>query len=43
MSQAPAATGRVLPTLNEDGTRNWIRPKPSPGPWWRRRRVVAWR
>ena len=39
---APAPGGRVLPTLNEDGTRNWIRPKPSPGPWWRRRRVVAW-
>lgn len=39
---APAARGRVLPTLNEDGSRNWIRPKPSPGPWWARRRVVAY-
>lgn len=39
---APAPGGRVLPTLNEDGSRNWIRPKPSPGPWWRRRRVAAY-
>ncbi|HET9133302.1 MAG TPA: cytochrome c oxidase accessory protein CcoG [Gemmatimonadales bacterium] len=42
MSTAPAASGRVLPTLNEDGSRHWIRPKPSDGPWWRRRRVVAY-
>lgn len=33
--------GRVLPTLNEDGTRRWIRPKPSPGAHWKARRVVA--
>ena len=26
---APVAVGRVLPTLNEDGSRRWIRPKPS--------------
>jgi cytochrome c oxidase accessory protein FixG len=38
----PIASGRVLPTLNEDGTRNWIRPRPSPGRWWRRRQVVAY-
>jgi cytochrome c oxidase accessory protein FixG len=38
---APAATTRVLATLNEDGSRRWIRPRPSHGPWWRRRRVVA--
>jgi len=42
VSTAPAASGRVLPTLNEDGSRNWIRPKPSPGTWWQRRRVVAY-
>jgi len=39
---APAASGRVLPTLNVDGSRNWIRPKPAPGPWWQRRRIVAY-
>ncbi len=39
---APTASGRVLPTLNEDGSRNWIRPRPSPGQWWHRRRVVAY-
>ena len=39
---APAATGRVLATLNEDGSRRWIRPKPSHGPWLIRRRAVAY-
>ncbi|MEO8335826.1 MAG: cytochrome c oxidase accessory protein CcoG [bacterium] len=39
---APAARGRVLPTLNQDGSRNWIRPKPSNGLWWTRRRAVAY-
>lgn len=39
---APAATGRVLATLNEDGSRRWIRPKPSAGRWLIRRRVVAY-
>lgn len=33
---------RVLSTLNADGTRRWLRPKVAMGPWWRRRRVVAW-
>jgi cytochrome c oxidase accessory protein FixG len=33
---------RVLPTLNEDGSRRWIRPKLSRGPWYRRRLVVGW-
>lgn len=42
MSSHPVAAGRVLPTLNEDGSRNWIRPRVSPGPWWRRRQVVAY-
>ena len=42
MSAPPVAAGRVLPTLNEDGSRNWIRPRPSPGPWWRKRQVVAY-
>ncbi len=34
--------GRVLPTLNQDGSRNWIRPKPAAGVWWQRRRIVAY-
>lgn len=38
----PVRTGRVLPTLNEDGTRRWIRPKPSHGAWWHKRRIVAY-
>jgi cytochrome c oxidase accessory protein FixG len=37
--QAPE---RVLSTLNADGSRRWLRPKPSPGSLWRRRRLVAW-
>mgnify|MGYP002778112900 CR=1 FL=1 len=40
-SAMPVAPGRVLPTLNEDGTRRWIRPKPAHGPKWRARRLVA--
>jgi cytochrome c oxidase accessory protein FixG len=39
---APAAVGRVLPTLNEDGSRRWIRPKPSYGAHWHARRAVAY-
>jgi cytochrome c oxidase accessory protein FixG len=38
----PVAPGRVLPTLNEDGTRRWLRPKPASGAWLTRRTVVAW-
>ena len=32
----------MLPTLNEDGTRRWLRPKPASGAWLRRRTLVAW-
>lgn len=39
---APRAVGRVLPTLNEDGSRRWIRPKPAHGRHYRQRLVVAW-
>lgn len=38
----PSAVGRVLPTMNEDGSRRWLRPKPAPGAHWRRRRAVAY-
>jgi len=33
---------RVLSTLNEDGSRRWIRPKPSPGRFWHARRWLAY-
>jgi cytochrome c oxidase accessory protein FixG len=39
---APVPSHRVLPTLNSDGTRRWIRPRLYPGPKWRARRIVAW-
>lgn len=39
---APVATERVLATLNADGSRRWIRPKPTYGNYWNRRRSVAW-
>ena len=38
----PVAVGRVLPTLNEDGSRRWIRPKPAHGWYARARRIVAY-
>ncbi|MBI1809402.1 MAG: cytochrome c oxidase accessory protein CcoG, partial [Gemmatimonadetes bacterium] len=42
MTAATAPTGRVLATLNADGSRRWIRPKPSRGKFWQRRRAVAY-
>ena len=39
---APKASGRVLPTLNEDGSRYYVRPRPSEGTWWTRRRIVGY-
>jgi len=33
---------RVLPTLNRDGTRRWLRPKPARGRFFRWRRALAW-
>lgn len=38
----PTAGDRVLSTLNTDGSRRWIRPKPAYGKHWHRRRVVAY-
>jgi cytochrome c oxidase accessory protein FixG len=36
------ATERVLSTLNVDGSRRWLRPRPSNGRFFRRRRAVAY-
>lgn len=36
------APDRVLSTLNSDGSRRWLRPKPEHGPMWQRRRLVAY-
>lgn len=41
-TSAPRAAGRVLPTMNEDGTRRWVRPRPSFGGWFKVRRAVAY-
>jgi cytochrome c oxidase accessory protein FixG len=37
----PLSTERVLSTLNQDGTRHWLRPKLARGRFLRRRRMVA--
>jgi len=38
----PLSTERVMSTLNQDGTRNWLRPKLAHGHFLRRRRILAW-
>src|SRR4051812_5503079 len=38
----PRAPERVLPTLNSDGTRRWIRPRLFRGRFYRARLVTAW-
>ena len=38
----PLSTERVLSTLNEDGTRHWLRPRLARGRFLRRRRLVAY-
>jgi cytochrome c oxidase accessory protein FixG len=38
----PLATERVLSTLNQDGSRHWLRPKLARGSFLRRRRAVAY-
>ena len=42
MTAPPVSKGRVLATLNHDGSRRWIRPKPAGGRWLVRRRAVAY-
>jgi cytochrome c oxidase accessory protein FixG len=41
-SLPPESQERVLPTLNLDGTRRWMRPKLFEGRFLRRRRALAW-
>ncbi|MEM8735405.1 MAG: cytochrome c oxidase accessory protein CcoG [Planctomycetota bacterium] len=36
------APEHVLSTLEQDGTRRWIKPKLSMGIWWQRRRILAY-
>ena len=36
------APGRVLSTLNEDGSRRWVRPELATGHFHSKRLVVAW-
>ncbi len=38
----PLTTERVMSTLNQDGTRNWLRPRLAHGAFLRRRRIVAY-
>jgi cytochrome c oxidase accessory protein FixG len=38
----PEEAASILPTLNDDGSRRWLRPRPSPGRYLTRRRAVAW-
>jgi len=38
----PLPTERILSTLNEDGTRNWLHPKLARGRFLRRRRIVGY-
>lgn len=37
-----AAEERVLATMNKDGSRNWVRPRPSPGRFMTARKGLAW-
>ena len=42
MSSLLQSEQRVLSTLNDDGSRRWIKPRPSRGRHWRHRRAVAY-
>lgn len=42
MSAPQVPSHRVLPTLNNDGTRRWVRPKTFKGKHYQRRLVVGW-
>src|SRR4051812_31185382 len=40
--ETAAAKQRILPTLNSDGSRRWIKPRPMPGRFLTARRAVAY-
>ena len=42
MTTPRVATEPVLPTMNLDGSRRWLRPVLTPGRFWRARRLVAY-
>lgn len=42
MSANTPQAEQVLSTLNADGSRRWLKPRPSPGRWLNRRRVVGY-
>ena len=42
MTTPRAATEPVLPTMNLDGSRRWLRPVLTPGRFWQARRIVAY-
>ncbi|MEO1584297.1 MAG: cytochrome c oxidase accessory protein CcoG [Planctomycetota bacterium] len=42
MTSVPVGKERVLSTLNADGTRRWLRPRPSPGRYLNARKVVGY-
>lgn len=37
-----ASNADVLSTLEEDGSRRWLKPTLAKGPWWHKRRIVAY-
>ncbi len=41
-STAPNGDLLILSTLNDDGSRRWLKPRPSPGKFWHARRAVAY-
>lgn len=41
-STAPNGDLLILSTLNDDGSRRWLKPRPSPGKFWHARRAAAY-
>ena len=42
LGEPPKAKGRLLSTMNEDGSRRWLRPWVSKGKFWNARRLLAY-